>query len=60
MKRRYVMLKFLKRVGKGIERIQQRRADLWVINNLSEQQLNDIGYSRHQLRERIYGKDING
>ncbi len=54
------MLKFLKRVGKSIERIQQRRADLWVINNLSEQQLNDIGYSRHQLRERIYGKDING
>jgi uncharacterized protein YjiS (DUF1127 family) len=33
----------------------QRRADYWVLNNMSAKQLHDIGITRTEIRQKIYG-----
>lgn len=36
--------------------MQQRRADYWMLMNLSDRELRDLGIGRSEIRERIYGE----
>ena len=38
---------------------QQKRADFRMLHMLSDRELNDLGISRSEIRNAIYGKDIN-
>jgi uncharacterized protein YjiS (DUF1127 family) len=38
---------------------QQKRADFRMLHMLDDRQLNDLGIGRSQIRNVIYGKDIN-
>ena len=38
---------------------QQKRADFKILQMLDDKQLNDLGIGRSQIRNVIYGKDIN-
>ena len=38
---------------------QQKRADFRMLHMLSDRELNDLGIGRSQIRNAIYGKDIN-
>ena len=53
------MLNFLERSFKAIQKTQQARADLWLLNNMSNRELRDIGISRGEIREHIYGEKSN-
>lgn len=39
---------------KSIQKNQQRRADYWILQNMSDKQLNDMGISRGEIYSRIY------
>lgn len=53
------MLNLLKRAWKAIEVAQQKRADYYLLNTLSERELRDLGIGRSQIREIIYGEESN-
>ncbi len=38
---------------------QQKRADFRILQMLDDKQLNDLGIGRSEIRNVIYGKDIN-
>lgn len=38
---------------------QQKRADFKLLHMLSDRELNDLGIGRSEIRNAIYGKDIN-
>ena len=38
---------------------QQKRADVRMLHMLDDRQLNDLGIGRSQIRNAIYGKDVN-
>jgi uncharacterized protein YjiS (DUF1127 family) len=44
-----------KRIVKAIARTQERRAAYFVLQNMTEKQLRDIGVTRGELRQRVYG-----
>ena len=44
--------------NRHIERMQ-RRADYWILNNMSAKQLRDIGITRTEIRQKIYGPELN-
>lgn len=46
----------LKRFFKKVQDMQQRRADYWILMNLSDRELRDLGIGRSEIRERIYGE----
>ena len=35
---------------------QQRRADYWLLMNMKDKDLHDIGISRGEIYQKIYGK----
>ena len=47
------MKPFLSRMWAAYERYAQRRATYMILNELSDRQLNDLGVSRNQLRDRL-------
>jgi uncharacterized protein YjiS (DUF1127 family) len=47
---------WLKALHESIQITQQVRADSWILNNMSERELRDIGTSRGEIREHINGK----
>jgi uncharacterized protein YjiS (DUF1127 family) len=47
------MKDFLARMWAAYERYAERRATYTILNELSDKQLNDLGYSRSQLRDRL-------
>lgn len=49
--------KFLSDVGASIARAQQMRADYYLLNNMSDKQLKDIGITRGEIKQRFYGTD---
>jgi len=44
--------------GLHVER-QQRRADYWLLQNMSTKDLRDIGITPGEIRQRIYGPKSN-
>ena len=40
-----------------IQNHQQRRADYWVLQNMSNKELHDIGISRGEIYNRVYGNE---
>jgi len=38
---------------------QQRRADYWILTNMSERHLRDLNISRTEIRQKIYGPNVN-
>jgi len=44
-----------KNILKAIQKNQQRRADYWVLMNLSDKELHDMGISRGEIRQKVYG-----
>jgi len=51
------MKNFFRKLWKAIEESQQRRADYWILQNLSDRELRDMGISRSQIRSAIYDRD---
>jgi len=45
----------LKRMFKKIQQNQQRRADYWILMSLSDKELHDMGISRGEIRQKVYG-----
>jgi len=43
-----------RKVLKAIQQNQQRRADYWILMNLSDKELHDMGISRGEIRQKIY------
>ena len=40
-----------------IQENQQRRADYWVLKNMSDKELRDMGISRGEIYSRVYGNE---
>ena len=49
--------KFFISVGNSLAKAQQMRADYWLLNNMSDQQLKDIGITRGEIKQRFYDTD---
>lgn len=47
-----------KRIMKAIMESQQRRADYWILMNMTDRELHDIGIARGQIREVLEGDDV--
>ena len=45
-----------KNILKAIQKNQQRRADYWILMNLSDKELHDMGISRGEVYQKVYGK----
>jgi len=50
----YLYIK-LKNIFKAIQDAQEKRAQYWMLQNLTDKELRDIGIGRGQIREAIYG-----
>ena len=48
-----------KKVFKVIQEMQQRRADYYILTHMSDRELRDLGISRSEIRQRIYGETTN-
>ena len=44
----------LKRLLKRLQDSQQRRADYWLLHNMTDKALRDIGISRGEIKSKIY------
>jgi len=42
-------------VIKKIQELQQKRVDYWQLKNLTDKELKDIGISRGEIYDRVYG-----
>ena len=49
--------KFFASIGTSLVKAQQMRADFWLLNNMSDKQLKDIGITRGEIKQRFYGTD---
>jgi uncharacterized protein YjiS (DUF1127 family) len=41
-------------IVKRIQQSQQRRADYWLLQNMSDKSLKDIGVTRGEIYDRVY------
>tara|TARA_R110002126_G_scaffold229468_1_gene373820 strand:- start:98 stop:331 length:234 start_codon:yes stop_codon:yes gene_type:complete len=46
--------RFFSSIGASIVKGQQKRADFWIINNMSDKALKDIGVTRGEIKQRFY------
>lgn len=46
----------LKRIYDYLIKYQEKRVAIWQLNNLTDKQLNDIGLTRREIYEVVYGK----
>ena len=53
------MKHFLKKMRANHVIRQQKRADFRMLHMLSDRELNDLGIGRSEIRNAIYGKDVN-
>ena len=53
------MLNFFQRGFRALQEAQQARADFWLLQNMSDKELRDIGIARGQIREYTYGEKSN-
>ena len=47
---------FFSNIGKSIVKGQQARADFWILNNMSDKALKDIGVTRGEIKQRFHQK----
>ena len=45
-----------KKILSRIQKNQQLRADYWILMNLKDKELHDMGISRGEVYNRVYGK----
>ncbi len=45
-----------KRLFKNIQRSRQASADTWLLNNMSDRDLRDIGITRGDIENKVKGK----
>jgi uncharacterized protein YjiS (DUF1127 family) len=45
-----------KRLFNNIQRSRQASADLWLLNNMSDKDLRDIGITRGEIESKVKGK----
>jgi uncharacterized protein YjiS (DUF1127 family) len=45
----------LKKIVEAFIRYQEKRVAYFQLQHLTDKQLDDLGISRHQLKEKIYG-----
>tara|TARA_R110000782_G_scaffold32425_2_gene79069 strand:- start:238 stop:465 length:228 start_codon:yes stop_codon:yes gene_type:complete len=50
------LVNFFSSLGASIAKAQQLRADFWMINNMSDKALKDIGITRGEIKERFHNK----
>jgi uncharacterized protein YjiS (DUF1127 family) len=48
------MLQIMKKVCKKIAANQQRRADYYILMNLTDKELRDMGITRGEIRAKVY------
>jgi uncharacterized protein YjiS (DUF1127 family) len=46
----------LKRLLKNLQERQQRRADYWILQNMTNKALKDIGVTRGEINQKVYGQ----
>jgi len=44
----------IKKILKTLQESQQRRADYWILQNLSDKELRDIGITRSEIAHTVY------
>lgn len=44
-----------KRFLRNLQTNQQRRADYWILNNMTDKELKDIGITRGEIKTKIQG-----
>ncbi len=44
----------LKRLLKSLQESQQRRADYWLLHNMTDKALKDMGITRGEIKSKIY------
>jgi len=49
--------KFFISIGNSLAKAQQKRADYWLLNSMSDKQLKDIGITRGEIKQRFYDTD---
>ena len=52
-------MKMFKKVLRKIQDMQQRRADYYLLMNMSDRELRDLGIGRSEIRQRLYGETAN-
>lgn len=45
-----------KKMYEALQKHQQRRADYFILNNMTDYQLKDMGITRGELKQRFYEK----
>ena len=46
----------LNKIFNALQEHQQRRADYWVLQNLSDKDLRDIGLTRSEIKHRVHNR----
>ena len=46
--------KFFSSFGESLVKAQQARADYWLLHNMSDKQLKDIGITRGEIKQKFY------
>ena len=46
----------IKRLLKNLQERQQRRADYWILQNMTNKALKDIGVTRGEINQKVYGQ----
>ena len=44
----------LKKLLRSIQESQQKRADYWILQNMTNKDLRDIGITRTEIRQKVY------
>lgn len=46
----------IKKLFESLQEYQQRRADYWILQNLSDKDLRDIGLTRSEINYRVHNR----
>ena len=44
----------IKKILKSLQESQQRRADYWILQNMTDKELRDIGITRSEIAHTVY------
>jgi len=52
-------IKMFKKLLHKIQDMQQKRADYYLLMNMSDRELKDLGIGRSEIRQRLYDETTN-